>query len=874
MQRVFDARRAAARCRGAGRAQLFTVLALGDVVVSGVIERISGRPWPTARKGLAMTWDTCKADARFAWRLMRHSPMFAGLSILALALGIGANGAIFAAVDNVLLRPLPYGHAQDLVMVWSDNTHERHDRNPVSPADFLDFKNRNQSFSAFEPMLSFLSTATYRDGENVESVQASTIGTSLFWALGRDALVGRTFTDTDVAPVAVLSYGFWQRRYGGDRSVIGKTVMISNVPGTIVGVMPDDFVFPYRSMLGPTGFVRAQAADVWLPLRFTGGFFVDANGQPPRPVRFLGVVGRLKTGVTAEAARADLSAIATTLAQDFPASNSGWGVTVVPLHEQAVGAIRPALLLLLAGVGVVLLMACTNVANLVLARSVARQRELAVRAALGASRGRLIQQALIESVILSAGGAIVGAVLLYGGIEAIVSLAPPDTPRLAEIRPTAGVFGFTFAVAALASLFVGLLPAWTTSKSDIQAALKDGTRATTPGPARRRLRAALVIGEVALAVLLTTSATLLLRSFVTVLAVDPGFKPEHLLTLQINAPARIGTRAALLQYYTELFDRLDQVPGVVSTGGTTRLPLGSTNVSTSIAVEGRDVAAASQPEVEMRRAAHRYFETMGIPVLAGRAFTNGDSPIVPPVCVINHAMQQRVFPGEDPVGRRIKMGPNPQVPWITIVGVIGDIRHGSLEEAPRAEVYLSSEQNPPSSPFIVLRTTGDPAAMVESVRSAVRAVDATTPIFDLRAMTAIRSESVSERRFTMLLVAIFGVLALTLAAVGVYGVMALVVSERTAEVGVRLAMGATPGQILGLMLGHALTLGGIGIAVGLAAALIATPFMTSLLFGVRPADPASMAVVVVTLAAVAMVAAIVPARRAMRVDPIAALRSS
>ena len=543
----------------------------------------------------------------------------------------------------------------------------------------------------------------------------------------------------------------------------------------------------------------------------------------------------------------------------------------MPVHEQTVGSVRPALVLLGGGVGFVLLMACVNLANLLLARSTARQREMAIRSALGASRGRLIRQTLVETSLLSLAGGVAALALLQFGIDGLLAVAPPEIPRIAEIRASAPVVGFTFALSLLTGAFIGVLPAFAASRPHVQSSLKDSGRGATAGPGQRRLRAGLVVAEVAIAVVLTMGAGLLLRSFVSVLKVDPGFQADRLLTLQITVPPRYATPEHRRTFYADLLRRLEGLPGVVRAGGTTRLPLGSTNVSTKIIVEGRNLPPAELPEVEFRRAIHQYFEAMGIPVLRGRVFGTGDGPEGPPVAVVNESFARRLFPGEDVLGRRIQFGTSGG-PWTTIVGVIRDVRHSGLEAVPAAEVYVNYLQNPPVNPFLVLRTAVEPASLADAVRRELRALDRDIAAYDVRPMTDVRSQSVAQRRFVLTLVGAFGMLALLMAAVGVFGVMELSVSERTPEIGVRLALGARPADVMGTIMVHCLSLTGLGTLVGGAAALLLQPVLASQLFGIRALDLPTLAAVSVLLLASAAAAAYVPARRAMRIDPVAALR--
>lgn len=859
-----------------------TLGVLGHIVASGLAERVTAmarvlaspahQPHLYDSPGRPSMRDTLLSDVRHALRLARKTPGFTALTVAALALGIGANSAIFTVVSSVLLRPLPYAAPDRLVTVWSDNTKERHPNNPISPANFDDFRRHTTTLIQLEGYFSFLINQSVVIDGTSEMATGVNVTSGMFALLGREAALGRTMTPSDGDGVVVLSHGYWRRRFGGDPSVIGRQLTVSDRPMTVIGVMPSDFVFPYRGMLGPSGFTRTLATDVWVPLPLTGPRIVDRNGQLVRNVHFFGAAGRLRPDASIEQARADLASIAAALEEQYPDSNAGWKVTVVPVHEQVVGAVRPALLVLLAGVGLVLLMATVNVTNLVLARSVARQKELAVRVALGAGRRRLLQQAFTEGLLLAAAGGLLGLLLVQWGVRALVAIAPANVPRLVDIRPDATVLLFTLVVSAVTGLLVAVAPAFAVSSGDVQGALQESGRGTAGSRSRRRLRSALVVVEVALAAVLTIGAGLLLRSFVTLLDVDPGFHVDRLLTLQMNLPARLATPDARLAFYRDFFARMERLPGVVSVGGTTRLPLGSTNVSTSVQVEGRNVPVSELPEIELRRAMHDYFRTMGIPILRGRGFTPEDGPGAVPVVVISHAAAARIFPGDDPIGRRVRLGPGPDGAWLTIVGVIGDVRHAGLEQAPEPEVYLHYLQGPPVAPFIVLQTTGAPEELADLVRAEARTLDRTMPLYDIRTMGGIRAESVAERRFLLALIGVFGLLALTLAAIGVYGVMSLMVSERTQEVGVRLALGARPEQVVQMLVGHAGRLVLIGVAAGVGLSVAIMPLLRTQLYAVPPHDPLTLVSVPLVLIAVAIVAAVIPARRAMRVNPIEALR--
>jgi putative ABC transport system permease protein len=865
MLQAFRDRHRRAASRGPVHALTFLSRTLLDVAANAAALRL------TREERTPMNWQSIGGDVRYAARMFARNPVFTALAVVALALGIGANTAIFTIVNGVLLKPLPYAQPRDLVMVWSTNAIEHRDRDVVAPLDFLDYRKAG-AFADMQATYSFIVGGSLRTDAGTEQIVLTAVTPGMFEMLGRHPDIGRPFTQAEVQTAVVLSNHFWKSRLGADPKVIGRVLTIQDQPRTVVGVMPDDFVFPYRSMLGPSGFTRASEVDAWLPLEF-----VTANNRTTgvatltRSARFLSVVGRLKPGVSAAQANGEIAGIARQLAASYPDSNRAVSGTVVPLHEQAVGAVRPALVLLLGGVGFVLLMACVNLANLLLARSSVRQREMAIRSALGAGRRRLIVQTLVETVMLACVGGVLAVAVVRAGMPALLTLAPGDMPRIGEVDADATVLAFAFALSILTGLAIGIVPAFSASRPELQSALNTSGRGSTAGRRQRRIRNVLVTIEVGLAVVLTLGAGLLLRSFLSVLAVDPGFRPDNLLTMQIALPNHLSTAAQRQALYDTLFARLDALPGVSATGGTTRLPLGSTNVTTKIGIEGRDIPPGQWPEVEFRRAVHNYFAAMGIPVLRGRGFDEAkDGPTTVPVVVINQTMAKQQFPGEDPVGRRLHMTPSGG--WLTIVGVIGDIRHAGLETPPSPEMYIPGTQGPPSNPFIVLRTTGDPAALAASARAEVQNVDKTIATYDIKTMTQIRSESVSQRRFVLLLVSAFGILALIMAAVGVYGVMALIVTERTAEIGIRIALGAQRGSVLRMVVGGGVALASIGVAGGVVVALVMTPLLRTQLYGIGTMDPLTMVIVPALLLAVAAFACWLPARRAMKIDPVNALR--
>jgi len=824
-----------------------------------------------------MFWDMFRADIRHTLRLAVKTPVFTTLTVLALALGIGATTAIFAVVNGVLLQSLPYRDDGRLVNLWSNNTSENRPRNPLSPANFLDYQKMNTTLDGLEGYFTFVTPTQMQTEAGSEIGYSVFVTSNLFNMLGRSAALGRVFTMGEESGVTVISDGYWRRRFGADPNIVGRTLTLNGIPWQIVGVMPPDFVFPYAGMLGPSGFTRVTGVDLWLPIAFSGPMaannrMLSQTGQIVRNVHWFGAIGRLKPGVSASQAEADLKTIAQQLEQSYPSTNKGWSATVVPSIDQSVGAIRPALLILMAGIAFVLVMASVNVANLLLARSIAREKELATRAALGAGRARIVRQLLTESVLFAIAGGLVGMIVMWWTVRGLIALAPADLPRMNEVAVNWRVLLAAGLTTMVTGILVGVLPALSSASVNPQASLQDASRGTVGGALRRRARAGLVIAEVALAVAITTGAVLLLRSFVSVTNVNPGFETSQLLTWQMNIPQHLTNANDRLAFYRDFFARMEALPGVVSVGGTTRVPLGSTSVTTSVQIEGRPVPAAELPEVQFRRAMHNYFEAMGIPIRRGRNFDPNDGPTAPPVAVINETMARRLFPNQEPLGQHVRTGPAPTGTWTTIVGVIGDIRHGGLEEVPQPEMYINYLQGPPVSPFIVLRTTGDPALLAETVRAEARRIDKNLPLYDVRTMSTLRSEAVSTRRFVLLIVGAFGALALGLAAIGVYGVMSLIVSERTREVGVRLALGAEPSQLLRMIVMQAAKLAGIGVVIGVIVALPLAPLLDSQLYGIQSFDPMTFISVPVVLLVIAALAALVPARKAMRIDPLAALR--
>jgi predicted permease len=821
--------------------------------------------------------DELRDDVRFALRLARRTPVLTATTVLALTIGIGASSTIFAVVNGVLIKPLPYADADRLVMVWNRAPRDGGRENTISPADYLDFARRTRTLDHLEGYYAFISTQKLTIGDRSEVAFAQIVTPGLFDVLGRRAALGRTLNPATDAPEVVLSDGYWRRRFGADPSIVGHTtIRLGTQPATIVGVMPPDFVFPYPGMLGASGFTRVTRVDLWTSMVFAGPMAaeqrtVDATGAPVRGLRMLGAIGRLRAGVSIDQARGDLSAVARDLEREYPSTNAGWGTSVASVRDQTVGEIRPALLLLFVGVGLVLLMATVNVANLLLSRSLERRAEYATRIALGAGHGRMLRQSIVESLVLTLVSGTFGLALGLMGIRMLTSVAPADLPRLSDIAPDWHMVLVTLLCALVVGVLIGVLPAVGAATTDPQHALREQARGAIGSRAQRRYRTVLMATQVAVACVLTIGAVLLLRSFASVMKVDPGFNPDRLLTWQMNIPERLATPAERRAFYADFFERIEHLPGVVSVGGTTRLPLGSTSVTTTIDIEGRPVTEARRPEVEFRRALHHYFEAMQIPVRRGRAFDERDGPDAPPTIVINETMARRLFPGEDPVGRRVRQGTSS--PWMEIVGVIGDVRHTGLEDAPPPEMYISALQNPPVAPFIVIRTTGQPGALADVVRAEAQRMDRDLPLYDMRTMDDVRSASVAQRRFIVLLVGLFGAVALVLAAVGIDGVIAVAVSERMPEMSLRLALGADPGQLWRMVVAQSARITVVGLAAGIALTWLAMPMIRGQLFGVQATDPLTFAAVIGLFLAVAIVAAFMPARRAAHAQPADALRA-
>ena len=822
----------------------------------GNLGRIRGLAYEVRGGGML---ETLWQDLRYGLRVLRKNPGFTLIAVITLALGIGANTAIFSVVDAVLLRPLPYKDSDRLVFLWSENPKQNVRDITSSYANVSDWKNQNRSFedlAVFDPT-SVTLTGT-DDPEQIDSVRASA---NLFPLLGVTPVIGRTFSpeeEENKARVVVLSYGLWQRRFGGSRGVIGQTLEIDNVKSQVIGVMPEHFQFPGKD------------AQVWEP----DTLFPDWEAQKAR--RGTGswrVVGRLKSSASLEHTQAEMNTIAQRLEQAYPDANKGLGVNLVPFDLQLTGRnVRLALWILFGAVVFVLLIACTNVANLMLARGLAREREFAIRAALGADRLRLIRQLLTESAVLSSLAGLFGLLLAAAGIKALISFGPQDIPRLEGVGIDPRVVAFTLGVSLLTGILFGLAPALKVSQSDPGAALKEG-RSSSGGPGGRRTRGLLVIAEFSLAVLLLSGAGLLVRSFIHIQSVDPGFDPRRVLLVQA-LPSSSSTSDQWRMFYEQLVERVSALPGVERAGIIHDIFING-NPDGIITIEGRAESLSAQARIPFKRdpISPAFFETMRVPLLKGRFFDDRDRPDSAPVAIINDTMARQFWPGEDAVGKRFKIGPaqSPD-PWLTVVGVVGDMRRQSLERQPIAQIFMPFPQSPSRNMNLLVRATSDPADLAPAIRNEIRSIDKTVPIYNVSTLEGRLEEAAAQRRFQTWLLTLFSAVAMLLAAVGIYGLIHQSVKLRTHEIGIRMALGAGPGHILRLVITQGMSLAVCGIGVGLLAALWLTRILSGLLFGVTATDPATFIAAPLLLAVVAFLACLLPARRATQVNPVIALR--
>jgi len=803
--------------------------------------------------------DSLLADFRHAARLLAKRPAFTSVAFVTLALGIGANTAIFSVVNAVLLNPLPYQKPSDLALIWLQHRPTNQFRQPVSFPDFNDWQAQSQSFERI--VASRTISVNFTDGDEPERVNGARVSGGFLSMLRVAPAAGRDFLEEETqpggAPVALIGYKLWQERYGADASLIGRDISIDSTICTIVGVLPRGFYYP------------TPDTQVYIPL-------IQGKNETARGSRFLRVTGRLKPGVSLTQAQAEMDAIAGQIAEQNPASNADVGVQLVPLHEEVVGKIRPALLILFGAAGCVLLIACVNVANLILARATGRRAEFAVRTALGASRFRLIRQLLSESVLLSVVGGFLGTLIALWGVPTLTSISATSIPRVEEVSVSLKALLFTLMISVGTGILFGIVPALQWSNRRLSEDLKEGKRGATTGAMHRRLLNVLVASEVALAVVLLAGAGLMVRSFISINAVAPGFNPRRVVTIGIGLTQPIYSDVQQqARFYERLTDKLSAIPGIESAAGINRVPLLGFNSSTSFTFQGKPVQAGNEPTADCRIATPNYFTTMGIPLLKGREFNERDVKGAPDVVIINKAMAEQYLSDENPIGKRLQIFPNP-ARWREIVGVVGDVKLLGLDAETNPAIYVPLPQNPyPAAmrnSFLAVRVSADPNAVVSAIRHEMKTVDSGVPVAQVRLLEDIVADSVAPQRLNMWLLVSFAGLAALLAAVGIYGVLAYSVTERTHEIGVRMALGASSKDVLRLVLldGGKVTVS--GVIAGLVGAFALTRLMSAILFKVSAADPLTFAGISVLIVFVSLLASYIPARKASRVDPMVALR--
>ena len=810
-------------------------------------------------------------DIRYALRMLAKNPGVCSIAVLTLALGIGANSAIFSVVNAVLLNPLPYQQPDRLVSLW-ENVPE-HGQWRVAPANFLDWKKQN---SVFTDVAAFGGSAMTLTGDgDPEQLSGTAVTDGYFEVVGAHPILGRAFLPEEYQlgkdQVVILGYGLWQRRYGGDPNIINRTVTLDGSSYTVIGVMPPA-IYPARPTTAGRIDFDEKTQDYWRPMSYLVRF------ASLRGAHILGVLARLKPGVTIDQARAEMNTIGTRLAQEYEA-NKGEGIIVNPFINEVVGNVRPALVTLLVAVGLVLLIACANIAGLLLAQHAARTKEIAIRAALGAGRARLVRQFVVEGLLLSLFGTLAGLGVAQLGLSVLLKFVPQQIPRLAQVGLDWRVLGFTLSLSLVTCLLFGLIPAWHASKPDLQTALEQSGRTSGPGAARLRFRQFLVVFQVSMAVMLVIGAGLLIKSFWRLQGVDPGFKAERVLSAGVNLPAsRYAQPTDINNFFTQLHERISAIPGVESAAIAYDPPLQSNWVD-SFEIEGRAVATESRSQnANFIPVGPDYFNTVGAQIVSGRGFTPQDDQDHPGAVIVNEAFVHHYFPNEDPLGRRLKPSPpgriwkNQKLTSFEIVGVARDVKFAGLAKASEPAYYLPASQAPLGDMTVLIRTANDPTSVVAALRQAVWSIDPNQPISDVKTLEQIVSESIAQPRLNMLLMMLFGALALLLSAVGIYGLLSYAVTQRTQELGIRMALGANVGDVLKLVLKQGMFLALIGEAIGLAGAFALTRLMRGLLFGVTPTDTTIFAGVVLVLTLTALLACWIPARRATRVDPLVALR--
>lgn len=788
--------------------------------------------------------------------MLGKTPGFTTIALITLALGIGATAAIFSVVDAVLLRSLPYRDPSRLVMIYEDISKDGFPHNTPAPANYAEWKKQPQLFQDVAAMRldSFNLTAP---GEHPEQRGGASITWNLFPVLGVQPVLGRLLTSADDLPgahkVAVIGHALWMQRFGGDPSLIGRDIFLNGEKYAVVGIMPRGFVFPTKE------------SEIWTPIAFTPEQLADHGSH------YLTVIGRLQPGITLTKANAQLSVLAKRMSRDFP-DNPIDNFFAEPLQYSYTRDVRQGLILLFAAVGFILLIACANIANLLLSRSAVRSREIAVRTALGASRSRIVRQLLTESILLSAGGGLAGIMLAVWCFNFLASLIPADLSQSVALQLDSRMLLFTAAVSLACSVFFGLVPALQIAHVDLNDVLKEGARGNA-GPRRKGLRNLLAIGEAALSLMLLVGSGLLLESFVNVRGLDPGYRSDHVLTARLQMANR--TFASRTQFFEGVLDRIRSLPGVESVGVTSALPLTWKGGTNSFIPEKMQMKRELTYDANDRVVSPGYFKTMRIPLIRGRLFTSSDGPDAQPVVIINETMARMFWPGQDPIGRRFQPAFEKDTPEFRIIGIVGDVRQMNLSQPARQEMYFDYRQSKDNWMLprdVVIRTSLDPASLASAVRTAVWSVDPSQPVSHVLTLDQVLDEEVADRRVEAMLLGTLAALALILACVGIYGVMSYTVTQRTQEIGVRVALGANASSVFRTVAGHGLLLTGLGIAIGVGASLALSQLLASLLFGVNATDPLTYAVATGLFVLVAMIACLLPARRAAKVDPVTALR--
>jgi putative ABC transport system permease protein len=806
-------------------------------------------------------------DLRYGIRMLLKAPSVSIVATIALALGIGANTAIFSVVNAVLLRPLPFANSESLINVWETDTVRGSQRGSASYPNFVDWRDQSH---AFEHMSTYHTNDFILTGRG-DSVrlQGAVVNADLFPLLQVSPVLGRGFLPAEDNPsengrVLVLSQELFQRQFNADPNVIGQSVVLDGKTFTVVGVMPRSFQFP----------IQNDPVELWTTVA------VDREGKDPitneRGAHYMNVIGRLKPGIAKEQAQSEMTQIGARLEQQYPDKNLHKSISVEPTLEALVGDIRPALLILLGAVGCVLLIACANVANLLLARAMSRHKEMAIRSALGASRFRVVRQLLTESVVLSLAGGALGLVLAVWWSDLLIALGKQNIPRALQVGLDWRVLTFTLVVSVLTGVIFGLVPALHSSKTELTESLKEGGRSGGEGAKRNRVRGVLVVSELAIAVILLVGAGLLIQSLWRLRNVSPGFESQNLLTFVVGIPEVKYPAEKEDQFYRDLVARLQALPGVRSAGSIIPLPLSGDMFRISFAIDGRPVAKGDQPSADFFSVSNDYFKTLNIPILKGRAFTERDTPKAPGVIIINQEFARKYFPGEEAIGKRIKPGistlDDDKKEFREVVGVVGDVRNRNLSSELRPGYFLPQAQVPFNQMTMVVRTANDPHTLISAIQNEVHAMDKEVPVFSIKTMDEYISATVAAPRFNATLLVIFASVALVLTIVGLYGVMSYSVAQRTNEIGIRMALGAQTRDVLRLIVSQGFKLVLVGLALGLIGAYALTRVIASLLFGVTTKDPLTFAAVALILTLVALVACYIPARRATRLDPLDALR--